>query len=132
MRNRMPSACNEMPEREGLRDVAFDVDLAVRRLIDVDDDHRLGLFEEEPDAREAVFDAVGLRKAALLEQLPHPLLGLDLLKQGCHAGSMFRAPATDQDIVVPTLRQLRSKQATSWRRDVGGGETESSRPRNGR
>src|ERR1700733_2154471 len=129
MRDGMLPACRN---RERLRDASFEVDLGIRGLIDIDDDDRLGLFEKEPDAREAVFDAVGLRKAALLEQLAHPLLGLDLLEQGCHAGSMFRAPATDQDIVVPTLRQLRSNQATSWRRDGGGGETESSRPRNGR
>jgi len=78
----------------------------VIRLIDIDDDNRLGVHEEQPDAREPVFNVVGLGKAILLEQLPHPLLGLDFLGQRCHAVSINQTPATDQDTVMSTPYQM--------------------------
>lgn len=89
----------------GLRGVRVDVRLGVLGVVDIDDDHVLRVAEEQPDAGQAVFDEVRLREAARLEQVPHPLLSLNLLSEGCHAGRIVRSPATDQDTVVPTLCQ---------------------------
>jgi hypothetical protein len=47
----------------------FDVRLGVLGVVDIDDDYVLRVVEEQSDARDAVFDVVGLREAVVLEKV---------------------------------------------------------------
>src|SRR5438105_928936 len=83
-RPRMLASLAAGAARLGGRIIGLAGGLTSLRLIDVDDDHVLGLGVEQSDAGESVLDEVRLGKAILLEQVPHPLLSLNLLSQGCH------------------------------------------------